>query len=126
MSERYKISAIAQLTGLSIPTLRYYEDLGILKPFRDSNNYRIYTERELSWIEFIQRAKATGMTLAKITEYSNLREKGNETIDQRIAILEEQEKILQAEKKVIEDHLQFLQNKKAAYYQLKSRMTTEK
>ena len=95
----YKISEISKLTELSIPTLRYYEELGLLKPNRNSTNYRIFTDDDLRWIEFINRAKATGMTLSKIVDYSRLREKGDSTILDRINILAEQETTLQVELK---------------------------
>lgn len=117
MNEIYKISDIANITGISIPTLRYYEKLGILKPERDSNNYRVYTDKELNWIDFIKRAKETGMTLKKIVEYSNLRERGDETINERIDILEQQEQLLINKQKIIQNHILFIQNKKEHYYE---------
>ena len=114
----YKISEISKLTELSIPTLRYYEELGLLKPNRKSTNYRIFTDDDLRWIEFINRAKATGMTLSKIVDYSRLREKGDSTILDRINILAEQETTLQVELKKIQQHIDFLQNKKQYYTKL--------
>ncbi|MDN6071102.1 MAG: MerR family transcriptional regulator [Lactococcus plantarum] len=117
MSKTYKIAEIATLTDLSIPTLRYYEALGLLHPDRDSNNYRIFTDDDLRWIAFIKRAKATGMTLSKIVDYSKLREKGDSTVLERINILAEQEMILQVELEKIQAHINFLQNKKQFYTQ---------
>ena len=117
MSKTYKIAEIATLTDLSIPTLRYYEALGLLHPDRDSNNYRIFTDDDLRWIAFIKRAKATGMTLSKIVDYSKLREKGDSTVLERINILEEQEMSLQVELEKIQEHINFLQNKKQFYTQ---------
>ncbi|WP_311406860.1 MerR family transcriptional regulator [Liquorilactobacillus uvarum] len=118
MTKTYKISEISNMTDLSIPTLRYYEKLGLLKPARSSNNYRIFTDKDLRWIEFINRAKATGMPLSKIIEYSRLREQGNETIKERIDILEQQEQILYTEQQKIQIHIDFLQNKKLHYAKL--------
>ncbi|MBZ2405872.1 MerR family transcriptional regulator [Liquorilactobacillus hordei] len=118
MIKTYKISEISSITGLSIPTLRYYEDLGLLKPARNDNNYRVFTDKDLRWIEFISRAKATGMPLAKIIEYSKLREQGDETVKERISILEQQEQTLHAQQQEIQTHIDFLQNKKRYYAQL--------
>ncbi|AUJ30576.1 MerR family transcriptional regulator [Liquorilactobacillus hordei] len=118
MIKTYKISEISNITGLSIPTLRYYEDLGLLKPARNDNNYRVFKDKDLRWIEFISRAKATGMPLAKIIEYSKLREQGDETVKERISILEQQEQILHAQQQEIQTHIDFLQNKKRYYAQL--------
>ncbi len=113
----YKISEIAQLTGLSVPTLRYYEEFGLLSPARKENNFREFDEADLHWLEFIARAKATGMTLAKIKTYSDLRKQGESTIIQRIALLVEQEHVLQAQKEVLQGHIDFLQQKKKTYYE---------
>lgn len=112
----YKISEIAKITDLSIATLRYYEELGLLSPQRNSSNYREFTEQDLSWIDFIKRAKATGMTLAKIQEYAKLREQGDGTIIQRIGLLVEQERVLRGQIAELEAHLDFILQKKHGYY----------
>lgn len=125
MTKTYRISEVATLTGLSIPTLRYYETLGLLKPVHQVNNYRMFTDKELSWINFIKRAKATGMPLAKIMTYAKLREQGHETIKQRIAILEQQEQILHSEQAKIQEHIDFLQKKKQYYAQLTAKYETQ-
>lgn len=117
MKKTYKISEISLLTGLSVPTLRYYEELELLKPQRNSSNYREFTEADLAWIEFIKRAKATGMLLTKIQEYSNLREQGDSTIIQRISLLVEQERILREQITDLEAHLDFILQKKHHYYE---------
>ncbi len=113
--QNYIISEIAKITGLSVPTLRYYEELGLLSLKRNNSNYRIFTDDDLRWIEFINRAKATGMSLAKIIDYSKLREKGNSTILERMNILAKQEAFLQLELGKIQQHIDFLQNKKLYY-----------
>lgn len=117
MSKTYKIADIAKLTDLSVPTLRYYETLGLLHPDRNRAIYRIFTDNDIRWIAFIKRAKATGMTLSKIVDYSKLREKGDSTVLERINILEEQEMSLQVELEKIQEHINFLQNKKQFYTQ---------
>lgn len=122
--QTYKISEIAKITNLSIPTLRYYEELGLLHPERNNANYRIFTDDDLRWIDFINRAKATGMSLSKIVDYSKLREKGDSTILDRIKILVEQETILQIELEKIQQHIDFLQNKKQYYAKFLDRPKT--
>ena len=41
--EYYKIGEISTLYGIGADSLRYYEEIGILKPRRDSNGYRMYS-----------------------------------------------------------------------------------
>ena len=113
VKQTYKISDIATRTGLSIPTLRYYEEIDLLHPARNATNYRVFTDDDLRWIAFIKRAKATGMSLTKIIAYARLREKGDSTILDRINILVEQETILQLEQDKLQAHITFLQDKKA-------------
>ena len=43
MKEYYKIGEISALYNIGADSLRYYEELGILKPKRDSNGYRMYS-----------------------------------------------------------------------------------
>ncbi|MDI6523821.1 MerR family transcriptional regulator [Leuconostoc suionicum] len=115
MENEYKISEVSKLTELPISTLRYYESLELLVPKRNNKNYRIYTQNDLNWIHFISRAKATGMSLSKIIQYAKLREQGNQTINERLDILDEQEAILNIEKSKILDHIAFIQSKKDLY-----------
>ncbi|WP_349584429.1 MerR family transcriptional regulator [Leuconostoc citreum] len=115
MKKTFTISEVSKLTEIPISTLRYYENLELIVPKRNEKNYRMYTLDDLNWIHFIRRAKATGMTLQKIIKYAKLREQGNQTIDERLAILNEQEAILNLEKNKILEHIDFIENKKSLY-----------
>ncbi|AJS60639.1 MerR family transcriptional regulator [Paenibacillus sp. IHBB 10380] len=60
---------LAKRTGLSMATIRYYEDSGILPaPERRANGYRIYTENYLVKIKFIKDAQSLGYSLKEIQE----------------------------------------------------------
>jgi DNA-binding transcriptional MerR regulator len=114
----YKISEFSKITGISIPTLRYYEELGILNPIRKKNGYREYSDVDLEWFQFIKRLKETGMELSQIQKYSAMRAEGESTIDERIELLDQQEKMLQEQKEEIDSHIQFLQKKQEIYREL--------
>ncbi|QSE76624.1 MerR family transcriptional regulator [Lactococcus taiwanensis] len=116
MTKTYKISEISSLTGLSVTTLHYYEDLDLLKPQHSDSNCHEFTEQDLAWLDFIKRALATGMPLAKIQEYAKLREQGDATIIQRIGLLVEQERVLRGQIAELEAHLDFILQKKHGYY----------
>jgi DNA-binding transcriptional MerR regulator len=82
------IQTVSKLTGLSAHTLRYYEKIDLLLNItRDSKGYRVYTENDLIWIEFIKRLKATNMPLKEIKKFALLRSKGDRTINDRLEIL---------------------------------------
>src|SRR3972149_5239512 len=51
---RYVISVAARMLGVQAHTLRYYEKIGIIEPFRSKGNIRLYSDRE---IERLRRVK---------------------------------------------------------------------
>ena len=82
------ISDIAKKTGLSIHTLRYYEQIGLLKNIhRNQSGRRVYTQLDLDWLEWIKRLKSTGMPLEQMQEFAQLRLEGDQTLKQRQLLL---------------------------------------
>ena len=69
----YSIGEFSKATGLGIHTLRYYEHENLIIPLRNSSNRRRYSEKDIAWIAFIKRLKATGMP---IKEIKNMRRYG--------------------------------------------------
>jgi MerR family transcriptional regulator, copper efflux regulator len=61
------IGALAQLTGVSTDTLRYYEREKLLAPpDRATNGYRVYGEVDVQRVRFVRSAQALGFSLAEI------------------------------------------------------------
>lgn len=64
-----KIKDVADRSGFSPPTLRYYEEIGLLpEPPRTPSGYRTYDERTLERLAFIARAKQLGCSLGEIAD----------------------------------------------------------
>ena len=64
-----KIQDFAQLTGLSTPTIRYYESIGILpSPRRTPNGYREYSEEDLGRARFVAGIRSLDLSLDEIAE----------------------------------------------------------
>ena len=85
-----RIGELARRTGLTIDTLRYYEDIGLLPPQpRDRGGRRVFDPSILRWLEFVARLKATAMPLAGMIRYAQLRDAGDDTHADRLALLEE-------------------------------------
>jgi DNA-binding transcriptional MerR regulator len=62
-----KIGVLAGRSGLSVKTLRYYEDLGLLPAIaRSEGGYRLFAEESLRRLEFIRRLKTLGLSLEEI------------------------------------------------------------
>ena len=95
MKKYYSIKEIADLTGLSEHTLRFYEKQKlIVNVKRDNNNYRLYSDFDILWIDFLTKVKNTGMPIKDIRKYAELMAQGNSTILEREKmLLEHQERI---------------------------------
>ncbi len=57
------IGDVATRSGLPAKTIRYYEDIGLVKPLRDTNGYRTFREIELHKLAFLGRARALGFSI---------------------------------------------------------------
>ena len=58
------ISQLARRSGMPASTLRYYEKVGVIPPAtRSDSGYRLYDEKALARLAFVQRAKALGVEL---------------------------------------------------------------
>lgn len=63
-----KIGELEARSVISRHTLRYYEQIGLISPLRQTNNYRVYNEQTLQDLDFIQRAQSMGFSLGEIGE----------------------------------------------------------
>ncbi len=57
------IGEAAELSGLPSKTIRYYEEIGLLKPDRSENGYRFYCLTDVERLQFLQRARNLGFSL---------------------------------------------------------------
>jgi Cu(I)-responsive transcriptional regulator len=68
----YTIGETASITGLPVKTVRYYDDTGLIRAHRKSNGYRVYREREIQLLSFVQRARALGFSLDECRDLLSL------------------------------------------------------
>ncbi|KOV65779.1 MerR family transcriptional regulator [Streptomyces sp. MMG1121] len=84
------IAQVAERTGLSHDTLRYYEKAGLIERVgRTTGNQRRYQTADLAWLEFLLRLRETGMSIADMQRFARLRAQGDTTIAGRLAMLRE-------------------------------------
>jgi MerR family transcriptional regulator, copper efflux regulator len=72
------IGDVAERTGLTAPTIRYYESIGLLAPApRSATGYRRYSETTVEELRFIRKAQALGFSLEEIGEILKLSRAGD-------------------------------------------------
>src|SRR5438128_4643207 len=72
------IGEVAKRAGVSAPTVRYYEEVGLLtRAPRSSAGYRRYTDGTIEELRFIKKAQALGFSLDEIGEILKLSRAGN-------------------------------------------------
>ena len=112
----YSIGEFSKVTGLGIHTLRYYEHENLIIPLRNASNRRRYSEKDIAWISFIKRLKATGMPIKEIKKYAALRAKGNITLSERMEMLIQHRQSLNEQIRQLQEHEAML-DEKIAFYQ---------
>jgi MerR family transcriptional regulator, copper efflux regulator len=68
----YSISQAAEHTGFAPTTLRFYEQMGLVRPGRTPAGYRRYDDGDVEILTFIARAKGFGLTLEEIADLLDL------------------------------------------------------
>ena len=106
-----KIGELAKRAGVTVRTIRYYEELGLLSPTEVSpGGFRLYTEQDLNRFQFIQRFKELGLPLEEIQVLIDSSEPGESKM-QRIRA---SYSLLEKQLKKIEDKISELEVSKAS------------
>lgn len=89
-STGYTIRTMADRSGMTAHTLRYYERVGLIQPVgRARNGHRRYSEADAAWLNFLHCMRGTNMPIREMQRYAALRAMGETTIEQRRRLLEE-------------------------------------
>ncbi|WP_194816058.1 MerR family transcriptional regulator [Nocardia sp. XZ_19_385] len=82
---RYSIGEVAERSGLSRDTLRWYERIGLMDYVgRDHTGKRRFSNRDLEWLALIGRLRTTGMSVADMVRYAELVRSGDATLPERL------------------------------------------
>lgn len=106
------IADVARSTGLSAHTLRYYERAGLVRPIgRTTGGRRRYAESDLDWLRFLLRLRDTGMSIADMKTFAELRHDGASTVAARLALLREHHDDVRQRIDSLRDNLRHLTDK---------------
>ncbi len=123
--QRYKIGKIAELTGLTLRTIRYYEEEGLLSAKRTDGGQRYYSDQDIVYLKRIIELKELGFTLDEIKKIIRLKssdssgdERRKELLRQyRAKVSEDMEKIkkLQAHVDELDWHVKQLERAEGSF-----------
>lgn len=74
----HKIGEVAAFSGLSVKTIRYYDEIGLLSPNvkRSPSGYRLFAPTVFKRLDFIKRAQTLGLSLGEIEHILQVRDRG--------------------------------------------------
>ena len=85
----FTIQQVADKTGLSAHTLRYYEKCGLIDTIeRDEHGYRSYSPSDMARIQMLCCLRRTGMSIKGMQRYATLLRSGDHTTDERRVLLQ--------------------------------------
>ncbi|MGH3966454.1 MAG: MerR family transcriptional regulator [Pseudonocardiaceae bacterium] len=96
------IGEVAEATGVSAHTLRYYERIGLVEVGRDAGGRRVYDPEALARVVFVTRLRMSDMPIRDIARYLALVRQGEASVPARLALM-------QAHRESIQRRLQELQ-----------------
>jgi DNA-binding transcriptional MerR regulator len=104
------ISDAARKSGISAHTLRYWERAGLLAPIsRNGSGHRRYAEEDLERIKFLTKLRTTGMPIRRVRRYAELLNRGDDTNEERLALLEAHREAVQAHLEETAGHLELIE-----------------
>ncbi len=112
----YSISEVAEKMKVTISTLRYYDNIGLLQNLKKNKaGNRVFSEKDIETIRVVQYLKKSGMQLIEIKEFMNWCKEGDSTLDKRLNLFRKQKEIVVSEIVRLQETLNLI-NYKEWYY----------
>lgn len=108
----YTIQAVCRELGLTVHTVRYYCDKGLVPGLRrDKHGNRLFDERSVNWLRAAMLLRSSGLSIAEIRHYFALCQKGMESIEERYQILSALQHKTEEEAKAVQFRLDCISKK---------------
>lgn len=112
----YTIGEVSKRMKLSVPTLRYYDDQGLLLNVkRDSSGKRIFDEKDIDALILINCLKSSGMKIKEIKNFMDLCLLGNDSLEERFEFFKKQELTIRDEIEKLQTNMDMIQFKQWYY-----------
>ncbi|GHP14598.1 MerR family transcriptional regulator [Lentilactobacillus fungorum] len=114
----YTLSEFSRIVDLPIPTIHAYERQRIIKAHDSQSGRRVFTDEDVDWVKCLVHLKAAGMSLKDIQEYVAWQDLGDQTIPNRVSLLERtRDEFIKKNQRILQ-HLQVVDDR-IAWYQAK-------
>ncbi|ADU38422.1 MerR family transcriptional regulator [Variovorax paradoxus] len=125
METSLTIAEVAQRTGLTAHTLRYYERIGLIAAVsRAPGGQRRYASADMDWLAFLLRLRETGMPIQGMQAFAGLRSQGDASVGERREMLEAHLAEVQARVEALQQSMQVLSTKIAHYRAIEAKVKT--
>lgn len=112
----YSMKDVCKETNLPYETLKYYCNEGLIPNVkRDTNNYRIFDDRDIAWIKSLSCLKKCGMSIAEMKRYVELCLQGKKSISERKDILHHRKEILFLKLQELNECIEYIDMKQQFY-----------
>lgn len=112
----YTMKQVCEEANMTYQTLKFYCNEGLVPNVkRDSNNHRIFDERDLKWIKDLICLKKCGMSIHEMKVYLNLCLQGESTIPQRKEMLAKKREALLCSIAELKDCVEYVDWKQGFY-----------
>ena len=115
----YSMKETCAKTGLSYDTIKFYCNEGLIPNVkRDKNNYRVFDDNNIAWINSLSCLKNCGMSISEMKEYLSLCLQGESTIPERKKILDVKRKDLVDKLNNIQESIDYIDWKQNFYQEV--------
>lgn len=112
----YSMKDVCKKTGMAYETLKFYCNQGLIPNVkRDANNYRVFDDRDVAWIESLGCLKRCGMSIQEMRAYIALCLQGRASIPERKLILQKRREQLLERIRELEDAVDYIDQKQVFY-----------
>lgn len=114
--ELYSMKQTCEKTNLTYDTLKFYCNEGLVPNVkRDKNNYRVFDNNDIAWINSLSCLKNCGLSIIEMKEYLDLCLRGEKTISERKEILDVKLKELEHKIREIQESINYINWKQRFY-----------
>lgn len=112
----YSMKQACELTNMRYETLKFYCNQGLVPNVkRDSNNHRIFDDRDIAWINSLSCLKNCDLSIAEMKSYIEMCKKGAASIPERKEFLKNKRKELLVKQEKLQIALDYIDWKQGFY-----------